>query len=119
MVDTQTENEKKMDMLTEGIVGLLKPAVEEIDLNVINTRESQLQLREHIDKLTEELQLLSRIQKPPIDLDPYVKKLLNCRRKVMLVNSILQNTEERLSKLQQNISKEISRKKALAETPTV
>ena len=105
------------DLLTDGIVGILKPAVEEIDMNVKHTRESQLQLRQHIDKLTEELQTLSLLQKPPINLDPYVKKLLNCRRKVTLVNSVLQNAQERLNKLHQNISKEISRKKLLAETP--
>ena len=107
------------DKLAEGLLYLLKPAVEEIDNNVVNTRESQLLLREHIDKLTVELHTLATVQKPPIDLDPYVKKLLTCRRKVTLVNSVLQNTQERLNKLQQNISKEINKKNALADTPPV
>ena len=40
------------DPLTAGIVDLLKPAVEEIDRNVNNTRESQVLLREHIGKRT-------------------------------------------------------------------
>ena len=30
-------------------------------------------------------------QKPPIDLEVYVKKLVNCRRKVVVVNSVLNN----------------------------
>jgi hypothetical protein len=29
----------------------------------------------------------------PVDLEPYVKKLNNSRRRVMLVNSILQNIQ--------------------------
>lgn len=30
-----------------------------------------------------------------LDLDPYVKKLLNARRRVVLVNNILQNAQVR------------------------
>jgi len=107
------------DPLTEGLVNILKPAISDIDMNVANTRESQLILHQQIDKLTEELQKLALLQKPPIDLDPYIKKLLNCRRKVTIVNSILQSTQERLNKLQQNIAREINRKKTLAEAPGV
>ena len=107
------------DPLTEGLVNILRPAINDIDMNVANTRESQLILHQQIDKLTEELQKLAILQKPPIDLDPYIKKLLNCRRKVTIVNSILQSTQERLNKLQQNIVREINRKKTLAETPSV
>ena len=38
-----------------------------------------------------DLQKLMEEQQPPIDLDIYVKKLINCRRKVVVVNSILNN----------------------------
>ena len=62
--------------------------------------------------------MLATIQKPPVDLDPYVKKLLNCRRKVTLVNSVLQNTQERLGKLQNNITKEIAKKKVMSGAPS-
>lgn len=119
MSETSVADGKANDRLTEGILNILKPAVEEIDQNVMNTRKSQLLLRENIDKLTVELQTLASVQKPPIDLDPYVKKLLVCRRKVTIVNSVLQNTQERLNKLQQNIIRDINRKKTLAESPSV
>ena len=109
--------EKEKDPLVEGLVNILRPAINEIDTNVSNTRESQLLLRQQIDKLTNELQKLATLQKPPVELDPYIKKLLNCRRKVTIVNSILQSTQERLNKLQQNVTREIGRKKILAETP--
>ncbi|NXU02436.1 SNAPN protein, partial [Buphagus erythrorhynchus] len=105
-------------------------------------RESQVELREHIDSLaTGELNLgghpcapqgvgvqggltqtpppeLCRInedQKVALDLDPYVKKLLNARRRVVLVNNILQNAQERLRRLNHSVAKETVRRRAMLE----
>ncbi|XP_009980037.1 PREDICTED: SNARE-associated protein Snapin, partial [Tauraco erythrolophus] len=55
--------------------------------------ESQVELREHIDSLATELCRINEDQKVALDLDPYVKKLLNARRRVVLVNNILQNAQ--------------------------
>nr|XP_037269455.1 SNAPIN protein homolog isoform X1 [Rhipicephalus microplus] len=96
------------DCLAEGIIGLLLPTVEQIDERVKSTRcvsqllirhfrecpgISQLELRQHIDTLAEDLRALSEKQQIPYDLDSYVKKLVNAKRRVVLVNSILQNTQ--------------------------
>jgi len=40
-----------------------------------------------------DLHRLSELQEIPVDLEPYVKKLMNSRRRVMLVNNILQNAQ--------------------------
>lgn len=40
-----------------------------------------------------ELCRINEHQKVALDLDPYVKKLLNARRRVVLVNNILQNAQ--------------------------
>ena len=40
-----------------------------------------------------DLRRLSELQELPVDLEPYVKKLMNSRRRVMLVNNILQNAQ--------------------------
>uniref|UniRef100_A0A6I8PPX5 Biogenesis of lysosome-related organelles complex 1 subunit 7 n=1 Tax=Ornithorhynchus anatinus TaxID=9258 RepID=A0A6I8PPX5_ORNAN len=56
-------------------------------------RESQVELREQIDNLATELCRINEDQKVALDLDPYVKKLLNARRRVVLVNNILQNAQ--------------------------
>eukprot|EP00795_Rhopilema_esculentum_P010631 gene10631-19371_t len=100
------------DDISNGILQLLKPAVEEVDNRVLDVRQSQLSLREKIETLTSDLQKLVEQQKPPIDLEIYVKKLLNCRRRVIVVNSVLNNTHERLNKLQQNIIRETNKKKS-------
>lgn len=105
------------EILADGIVGLLKPAIEELDERVMAVRESQTELRRHIDSLAEDLKTISEQQQVPIELDPYLKKLCNARRRVMLVNNILQNTQERMSKLHFNVSKETARKKALLDPP--
>ncbi len=40
-----------------------------------------------------ELRVLSEKQKVPVDLDTYVKKLANSRKRILLVNDILQNVQ--------------------------
>ena len=40
-----------------------------------------------------DLAKLSDAQDMPIDLEPYVKKLISSRRRITLVNSILQNAQ--------------------------
>ena len=57
------------------------------------SRQSQLELRQHIDSLSEDLKKAAERQNAPIELDAYVKKLNNSKRRVMLVNNILQNAQ--------------------------
>uniref|UniRef100_A0AAY4DRK2 Biogenesis of lysosome-related organelles complex 1 subunit 7 n=1 Tax=Denticeps clupeoides TaxID=299321 RepID=A0AAY4DRK2_9TELE len=122
------------DAIAEGLLELLKPAVQQLDLHVHSVRESQVELREHIDNLAAELCRINEHQKVALDLDPYVKKLLNTRRRVVLVNNILQNaqvylctflmhdvrltgaTNERLRRLNHNVAKETARRKTMLET---
>ncbi|XP_068727940.1 SNARE-associated protein Snapin-like [Montipora capricornis] len=101
--------------LSEGLMQIFKPAVEELDDKVLSVRQSQVELREQIDKLAQDLHKLSELQELPVDLEPYVKKLMNSRRRVMLVNNILQNAQERLGRLHQSVTKETAKKKALLE----
>ncbi|XP_035649053.1 SNARE-associated protein Snapin-like [Oncorhynchus keta] len=104
------------DAIAEGLLDLLKPAVQQLDLHVHSVRESQVELREHIDNLATELCRINEHQKVVLDLDPYVKKLLNVRRRVVLVNNILQNAQERLRRLNHNVAKETARRKTMLET---
>ncbi|XP_058877035.1 SNARE-associated protein Snapin-like [Acipenser ruthenus] len=107
------------DAIAEGLLDLLKPAVQQLDLHVHAVRESQVELREHIDNLASELCRINEDQKVALDLDPYVKKLLSARRRVVLVNNILQNAQERLRRLNHNVAKETARRKTMLETAGV
>uniref|UniRef100_W5MID0 Biogenesis of lysosome-related organelles complex 1 subunit 7 n=2 Tax=Lepisosteus oculatus TaxID=7918 RepID=W5MID0_LEPOC len=104
------------DAIAEGLLDLLKPAVQQLDMHVHSVRESQVELREHIDNLATELCRINDHQKVALDLDPYVKKLLNARRRVVLVNNILQNAQERLRRLNHSVAKETARRKTMLET---
>ncbi|XP_006824978.1 SNARE-associated protein Snapin-like isoform X2 [Saccoglossus kowalevskii] len=106
------------DDLADGLLDLLRPAVLEVDDQVKRVRESQVELRQQIDGLAEELKKLSEEQPLPVELDAYVKKLMNSRRRIMVVNNILQNAQERLGKLHYNVSRETARRKALLEPPS-
>ncbi|RMX41360.1 hypothetical protein pdam_00012765 [Pocillopora damicornis] len=105
--------EGHQDAFREGILQMFRPAVEELDSKALSV--SQVELREQIDKLAQDLHRLSELQEFPIDLEPYVKKLMNSRRRVMLVNNILQNAQERLGRLHQSVTRETARRKALLE----
>uniref|UniRef100_A0AAQ5Z044 Biogenesis of lysosome-related organelles complex 1 subunit 7 n=1 Tax=Amphiprion ocellaris TaxID=80972 RepID=A0AAQ5Z044_AMPOC len=129
------------DAVAEGLLDLLKPAIQQLDLHVHSVRESQVELREHIDNLATELCRINEHQKVALDLDPYVKKLLNARRRVVLVNNILQNAQmsqfavwkqswscgmafsdqnhERLRRLNHNVAKETARRKTMLEASGV
>lgn len=41
----------------------------------------------------QELRKLSEKQKVPVDLETYIKKLANSRKRILLVNDILQNVQ--------------------------
>ncbi|XP_061822790.1 SNARE-associated protein Snapin isoform X1 [Nerophis lumbriciformis] len=107
------------DAIAEGMYNILQPAVQQLDLHVHSVRESQVELREHIDNLASELCRINEHQKVALDLDPYVKKLLNARRRVVLVNNILQNAQERLRRLNHNVAKETARRKTMLEASGV
>nr|XP_003230355.3 PREDICTED: SNARE-associated protein Snapin [Anolis carolinensis] len=102
------------DLFAEGLLEFLRPAVRQLDSHVHAVR-AKWELREHIDGLAAELCRIKEDQKVALDLDPYVKKLLNARRRVVLVNNILQNAQERLRRLNHNVGKETARRKAMLE----
>ncbi|XP_071448715.1 SNARE-associated protein Snapin-like [Hetaerina americana] len=103
------------DALTEGLICLFKPTIDTLDERITSTRESQLELKEKIDTLAEELRKISELHKCPLDLELYVKKLASAKRKVTVVSNVLQNTQERLSKVQVQVAREAQRRRALLE----
>ncbi|KAG8430712.1 hypothetical protein GDO86_020094 [Hymenochirus boettgeri] len=104
------------DVFAEGLLELLKPAVQQLDSHVHAVRESQGGLcGQHIDSRSE-LCKINEDQKVALDLDPYVKKLLNARRRVVLVNNILQNAQERLRRLNHSVAKESARRRAMVDS---
>ncbi|XP_046738401.1 SNAPIN protein homolog [Diprion similis] len=118
-IDDKTEDfceNPTRDALTEGLMGLLKPTVDQLDERIRATRISQIELKQQIESLTEELLKISEALQCPLELDVYVKKLINTKHKVTVVSNILQTTQERLNKVHQAVERNTARRKALLET---
>lgn len=78
-------------------------------------RICQIELKQQIDSLTEELQKTIEALQYPLDTDSYVKKLINAKHKITIVSNILQTTQERLNKVHQDVEKSIAKKKTLLD----
>lgn len=82
------------------------------------SRFSQLELKQCIDSLNEELRKISESQKSSVDLDVYIKKLINAKHRITVVTNILQTAQERLNKVHLSIEKETAKRKLILDTVT-
>ncbi|XP_049834224.1 SNAPIN protein homolog [Schistocerca gregaria] len=121
-IDDKTEDfceNPTRDTLAEGLMCLLKPTIDQLDERVRATRISQVELKQQIEGLAEELRKISDSQQCPLDLDAYVKKLMTAKQKVTVVSNILQTAQDRLNKVHLLIEKESARRRALLDpTPS-
>ena len=58
-----------------------------------SSRLSQSELHQQLEGLAAELARVQEQCQCPLQLDSYIKKLQNAKRKVVVVNNILQNTQ--------------------------
>ncbi|XP_066249054.1 SNAPIN protein homolog [Euwallacea similis] len=115
-IDENTENfceNPTRDTIAEGLMGLIKPTVDQLDERVRATRISQLELKQCIDSLAEELKKVSEAQQQSVDLDVYLKKLINAKQRVTVLSNILQNAQERLNRVHMSMDKETVKRKLL------
>ncbi|XP_015600242.1 SNAPIN protein homolog [Cephus cinctus] len=115
-IDDKTEDfceNPTRDALTEGLMGLLKPTVDQLDERIRATRISQIELKQQIESLTDELLKISEVLQCPLELESYVKKLVNAKHKVTIVSNILQTTQDCLNKIHQAVERDTVKRKAL------
>ena len=106
------------DTLAEGIIGLLTPTIQHLDQGIDQARSSQLELKSQLDQLESQLRLIDEELEKSADLEPYVTKLVEARKKVVVVNSMLQDAQDRLNRVHQNCLKETSSRRTLLEPST-
>jgi CII-binding regulator of phage lambda lysogenization HflD len=97
--------------MTEAIMDAVKPAVTKLDEQVKNTRKSQLHLMEQMESLSQFLKKISDEQPMPYDLEKYVRKMDDSRRRINDTAIRLQSVHDRMSQLQRNIARESFKKK--------
>nr|CAI5845478.1 unnamed protein product [Callosobruchus analis] len=76
-------------------------------------RVSQLELKQCIESLSEELKQIQALQQNSVDLDAYVKKLINAKQRVTVLTNVLQNSQDRLNKIHMTIDKEVIKRKVI------
>ncbi|KAG8228604.1 hypothetical protein J437_LFUL009309 [Ladona fulva] len=103
------------DTLAEGFICLLKPTIDQLDERVKATRISQAELRQQIDNVADELRKIAEYHHSSLDLEAYVQKLLNAKRRVTVVTNILQNAQDRLNKVQLQLEKDAQKRRTAVE----
>ncbi|KAH1001009.1 hypothetical protein HUJ04_013273 [Dendroctonus ponderosae] len=119
-LDENTENfceNPTRDTIAEGLMGLIKPTVDQLDERVRATRVSQLELKQCIDGLAEELKKVSEAQQHTVDLEIYLKKLINAKQRVSVLSNILQSAQDRLNKIHMSIDKDTVKRTVLLSNP--
>ena len=114
--ETTGPTESTDGSLEEGLLCLLKPAVETIGSRVESVLVSQEQLSSQIDRLSTDLDLLAQKQTIPVDIDHYTRNLANSKRRVLLLGSSVNNIQERLTRLQRQITLEIAKRRNILES---
>ena len=92
------------DFLSSGITG---------------AREAQIELKEQLTQLESQLAVINQELDKSADLEPYVIKLLESKKKIIVVNSMLQDAQDRLNRVHQNCLQETSKRRTLLEPPSV
>ena len=106
------------DTLAEGIIGLLTPTIQHLDQGISQARSSQFQLKGQLDQLETQLKSIDEALDKSADLEPYVVKLVETKKKVIVINSMLQEAQDRLNRVHQNCLKETSNRRTLLEQPS-
>lgn len=103
------------DTLAEGLVGLLTPSIEHLDQGIAGARDAQVELKDQLSQLESQLVAINSELDKSVDLEPYVIKLLESKKKVVVINSMLQDAQDRLNRVHQNCLKETANRRTFLE----
>lgn len=105
-MSTDAEPEDKIpDIATsdsDRLIRLFEPLLQNLEQSAQNAAASQLQLRQELDQSLESLKQLKALTDNDVMatvLEEKSKKLLNLRRRLTLVHTILQTCNERTKKM--------------------
>ena len=107
------------DTLAEGLIGLLTPSIANLDQGITGAREAQVELKEQLTQLETQLTTINQELDKSADLEPYVIKLLESKKKIIVINSMLQDAQDRLNRVHQNCLQETTKRRTLLEPPAV
>ncbi|KAI8997402.1 hypothetical protein BDB01DRAFT_846058 [Pilobolus umbonatus] len=88
----------------EGFNKVVGTLMVEMDTAFQSTRRSQDELAKEIERLIAEVELFSDIAEPP-KLQTSLDKLLECKKRVTTTNRLMQQTEDRVQRMQTELAK--------------
>jgi len=98
--------------MSETIMELVQPTVCKLDEQIKNTRKSQLLLANQIDVFSNFLkQIADDRLMMPYDLESYVSKMDESRKRVLSLSTRLHNIHDRMSQIQRGLARESFKKK--------
>jgi hypothetical protein len=103
------------DALADGLMCMIKPTVDVLDKNVAATLQAQAELKSQISLLQADLRSLSSNQSCPLNLENYISKLGNSKKRVTVVANILATAQDRLNRVHQACLRETAKRRALLE----
>lgn len=109
------EDNPTRDTLTEGLMCLLKPSLDSLDSQVERTRQAQSELKDQIESLSVDLKKVAEEQSCPVDLESYITKLNNSKKRVVVVQNILATAQDRLNRVHQASLRETARRRTELE----
>jgi hypothetical protein len=81
------------DTLAEGLIGLLSPSIEQLDQGIANARGAQIELNNQLSELEAQLEAVNSDLQCPVDLETYVNRLHSAKKRVIVINNVLQVLE--------------------------
>ncbi|EGD76515.1 hypothetical protein PTSG_07632 [Salpingoeca rosetta] len=89
----------------QGLKDLIEPAITTIDNHVQATQKSQESLRVALDQLHQELTRFRQLEGSAVDIDAYLRKLLEARQNVNKTNGILEQVQVRTNRMMRSVDK--------------
>lgn len=91
--------------MSEGFDKVVSSLMMTMDNAFQNTRKSQDELGKEIERLIAEVELFSDIAEPP-KLQSSLDRLLECKRRLNMTNKMMQQTEDRVCRIQSELNKQ-------------
>merc|ERR550517_1840750 len=94
---------------------MLKPTVDEVEIGPSGPISAIKQVNSQISLLQADLRSLSSNQGCPLNLESYISKLANSKKRVTVVANILATAQDRLNRVHQACLRETAKRRALLE----
>eukprot|EP00730_Choanoeca_flexa_P019935 TRINITY_DN974_c0_g1_i1.p1 TRINITY_DN974_c0_g1~~TRINITY_DN974_c0_g1_i1.p1 ORF type:complete len:198 (+),score=28.74 TRINITY_DN974_c0_g1_i1:111-704(+) len=103
--DSIAKERQTSEALTEGLMGLLKPLLEQVDTHVEKTQATQSELGKQLDSVEAEMAKFAILQEHIPDVSASTQKLSDTKALLQKTISLVTSIENRIAKMNKTASK--------------